>query len=279
MEDMLAAYDRGRHRDAALQLLGMDIETTVLAWLSWSQAVLGYADKARALGLQAIEIATQGGHPFSIAQALQITSFGSFLLGDRQTVLDRTAKNTEYSGAQNIPFWLNVSLPLLGHAHVAMGQSAGGFEEISESLEFGKATGSDYISSLAEMCLAKAHFVMGDLDGANEVIAGVVPYIERNNGKDYFLQASCIQAEVDIARHGAQASEAERLLLETIRIAKECQYRMNELQASRTLARLWQSQGKTHEARDLLAPVYDWFTEGFDTPDLIAAKALLDELK
>ncbi len=72
---------------------------------------------------------------------------------------------------------------------------------------------------------------------------------------------------------------AEICLLDAIKASREPESKTIELRAATSLARLWQSQGKSEEAHDVLAPVYDWFTEGFDTADLKEAKALLDELK
>ena len=73
--------------------------------------------------------------------------------------------------------------------------------------------------------------------------------------------------------------QAESVFLGALEFTRAREAKSSELRATTSLARLWQSQGKTHEAHDLLAPVYDWFTEGFDTADLKDAKALLDELK
>ena len=88
-----------------------------------------------------------------------------------------------------------------------------------------------------------------------------------------------IEARADILRHQGKASKAQDLLLNALEIAREHHYRLDELRTALALARLWKSRGQRKQAFDLLAPVYDWFSEGFDLPDLKEAKALLDQLK
>ena len=91
-------------------------------------------------------------------------------------------------------------------------------------------------------------------------------------------EISRIKGEILCAKDGPDAAEAEECFRKAIEIAHHQQARSLELRAATSLARLWQTQGKAKEARELLALIYAWFTEGFDTPDLIEAKALLDEL-
>jgi len=88
----------------------------------------------------------------------------------------------------------------------------------------------------------------------------------------------CLKGELLIATDPANAAEAEALFQRALDIARAQEAKSFELRAATSLARLWQRQGKHAEARALLAPVYEWFTEGFDTGDLVEAKALLDEL-
>jgi predicted ATPase len=79
--------------------------------------------------------------------------------------------------------------------------------------------------------------------------------------------------------HGASTAEVEAYFERALAIAHGQSAKAFELRAAISLARLWRDQGKRDQARDLLAPVYNWFTEGFDTPDLMDAKALLDQLQ
>jgi predicted ATPase len=94
---------------------------------------------------------------------------------------------------------------------------------------------------------------------------------------DAFLH--CIRGEILLKRDLANTRPAEEAFLTAIAVAQEQKARSFGLRAAMSMARLWRDQGKRDEARDLLAPVYGWFTEGFDTPVLMEAKALLDELR
>ena len=87
-----------------------------------------------------------------------------------------------------------------------------------------------------------------------------------------------MRAEILLAANVGSVAQAESDLLAALEIARSMDAKWPELQAAKRLARLWRSQGKHKEAHDLLAPVYNWFTEGFDTRDMVEAKSLLDEL-
>ncbi len=102
--------------------------------------------------------------------------------------------------------------------------------------------------------------------------------MERNKGPWWEAELHRITGELVLARHVDDHAEAEKAFSRALNTARHQQAKSLELRAAMSLARLWQSQGKTAAARDLLAPLYGWFTEGFETSDLMEAKALLDEL-
>ena len=130
----------------------------------------------------------------------------------------------------------------------------------------------------AKILLADAQLVLGDLGATEQIIAEIKSHDIEAFGKSAVPAVLRMEAQTDIARHQAEGSKAEGLLLNALQIAREQNYRLDELRTALALARLWRSQNKVDEARDLLAPVYGWFTEGFDTADLKDAKTLLDEL-
>ena len=100
---------------------------------------------------------------------------------------------------------------------------------------------------------------------------------ETTGHRVYLADVYRMKGEI-LAHAGAEHGDPEHYFLKAIELAQSQQAKSWELRAATSLARLWQSQGKLKEAHDLLAPAYEWFTEGFDTADLIDAKALLDEL-
>ncbi len=115
-------------------------------------------------------------------------------------------------------------------------------------------------------------------EGLTSVDEGLA-FVERTDERFYEAELNRLQGELLLQQSRAQQSEAESCFRKAIEIAQKQEAKSWELRAATSLARLWQGQGKQAEARELLAPVYEWFTEGFDTADLKDAKALLDALQ
>ena len=125
--------------------------------------------------------------------------------------------------------------------------------------------------------LAEAYGNVGQANEGLEILTAASPVVDK--GERYWeAELYRVKGELLLAHSTAQHAEAETNLHQALDVARRQQAKSLELRAAISLARLWQHQGKRAEARALLAPVYGWFTEGFDTADLQEAKALLDEL-
>ena len=118
----------------------------------------------------------------------------------------------------------------------------------------------------------------GDLDNALHLIDEVIAQIERPGWEERLCYAEILRLKGWMLSLKGYLEGTERIFLASLDWARRQQAKSWELRTSTSLARLWHSQGKCRDAHDLLAPVYDWFTEGFDTKDLQEAKALLDEI-
>ena len=127
--------------------------------------------------------------------------------------------------------------------------------------------------------LAEGHGAMGQLDAGHTVLAEALSLVESGGERFYAAELHRLKGELLLQQSSDNAIVAESCFHQAIAIAQNQQAKSFELRAATSLARLWQQQGKRQEAHDLLAPVYGWFTEGFDTADLQDAKALLDELR
>ena len=149
---------------------------------------------------------------------------------------------------------------------------------LRRSIESTDGIGTKNANGWANFHLAEIYLLKGDLESAEEWLRRLHAYVQESGEAIHSSSVHRLAGEIDFARNGAEAVEAESQFQDALRIARKQEYRLIEIRAAVPLARLWQSQGKTTEARDLLAPVYGWFTEGLDTRDLIEAKALLDEL-
>ena len=126
--------------------------------------------------------------------------------------------------------------------------------------------------------LARAHGDLGQLDEARRCIDEATTTMETSKERWCEAEANRIAGEIALMSPERDAAKAEGYFGRALAVARQQQAKSWELRAAMSLARLWRSQGKVQEARELLAPVYGWFTEGFDTRDLKDAKALLEEL-
>ena len=126
--------------------------------------------------------------------------------------------------------------------------------------------------------LAEAMALIGDLDNAQKLTDEVIAQVEHPGWEERFCSAEILRLKGWMLSLQGDLDGAERNFLASLDWARRQQAKMWELRTSTSLARLWLSQGKRQDAYELLAPVYGWFTEGFDTKDLQDAKSLLDEL-
>jgi predicted ATPase len=126
--------------------------------------------------------------------------------------------------------------------------------------------------------LAWAYAVLGRNDDASHTIGEAIATLEKTKERWFAAEASRVAGEIAMRSPEPDAAKAEAHFERALTVARQQQAKSWELRAAMSLAQLWRSQGKVQQARELLAPVYGWFTEGFDTRDLKEAKALLEEL-
>ena len=131
---------------------------------------------------------------------------------------------------------------------------------------------------LYSLLLAEAEAEAGQIDAGLIRLDELLPEIERTGQRWIEAQLNRVRGELLICHKPAETAAAEGAFMRSLAVARRHQTKTFELQAGTSLARLWRDQGKVQQARKLLAPVYGWFTEGFDTRDLKEAKALLEEL-
>jgi predicted ATPase len=141
-----------------------------------------------------------------------------------------------------------------------------------------EATGGKQRSPTFKACLAEGMARTGDLDNAMDLINEIIAQIERPGWEERLYYAETLRLKGWMLSLKGDPEGAERNYLASLDGARRQQAKMWELRTSTSLARLWQSQGKRLDAYELLAPVYGWFTEGFDTKELLDAKSLLAEL-
>jgi predicted ATPase len=180
------------------------------------------------------------------------------------------------SSEHGFPHWLAWGYLHHGWSLVAREQAEKGLTLLEKGLSLLRATGSVVHTPLALLSLAEAYAKIGrSVDGLN-CLAEAAQIIETTEERPY--EAELYRVRGDLLNAIGDGAAAEQNYQQAMAVAQRQSAKLFELQAATNLARLWRDQGKHTEARDLLAPIYGWFTEGFDTPVLQDAKALLDEL-
>ena len=149
---------------------------------------------------------------------------------------------------------------------------------ITSGLAAYAVNGSNNVMPFYLLCLARAYAELGQFDDAWRCIGEAMTAVETTKERWFEAEVHRIAGEIALMAPEPDAAKAEACFERALAVARAQQAKSWELRAAMSMARLWRDQGKRDEARDLLAPVYGWFTEGFDTLDLKEAKALLDEL-
>ena len=147
-----------------------------------------------------------------------------------------------------------------------------------QGLRAQRATGAEISRPYFLTLLADVHGTIGESDSGLKVLNEALALVDTTGERWCEAEIYRLKGELLLQQNSDHQAEAENCFQRAIAIAQNQQAKSWELRAATSLARLWQQQGKHQEAHDLLAPVYNWFTEGFDTADLKDAKALLDEL-
>jgi predicted ATPase len=167
---------------------------------------------------------------------------------------------------------------LRGWALAHQGRVQEGIEQIKHGLRAHRATGAEQARSYYLALLAEAHGMQGEAHAGLTALAEALTLVNTTGERWYEPELYRLKGALLLQQSSDNQTEAEHCFRQAITIAQNQQAKSLELRTTTSVARLWQQQGKRQEAHDLLAPVYGWFTEGFDTADLKDAKALLDEL-
>jgi predicted ATPase len=167
---------------------------------------------------------------------------------------------------------------LRGWALVTQGEGAEGIAQMRQGLATYQATGGGVFRPAYLVLLAEAYANMGQTDEGLSVLAEALAVVEHSEERWWEAELYRVKGELLLRQAVPDEQEAEACLRHAFEVARHQQAKALELRAAMSLTRLWQQQGKRDEARVLLAPIYSWFTEGFDTTDLQEAQALLEKL-
>jgi predicted ATPase len=277
-EQGLRLYNLQRHRTHAALYSGHDPGVCCHMLAALSLWVLGYPDQAVASSQAALALAQQLTHPFSLNIALYWAAVLHHLR--RETSLTRARAEAAMAIATDQGFrqqWAQ-TIPLQGWALATSGHGEEGITQIQQGLAAYQATGSTaerpyYLALLAEVSAQAGQTATG-----LEALAEALATLATSRVRWWAAELYRLRGELLLQHAGAQPGEAEASFQQALTVARHQQAKSLELRAAMSLARLWQRQGKRHAAHELLAPVYGWFTEGFDTADLQEARTLSETL-
>jgi predicted ATPase len=275
LERSLALFEPS-HRRALYALSPVDTNVVGQLWLSQALACLGYLDRARQRREEALTEARQLAHPYTLALAIDLSLWGE--RGERaaDARLPLAEELLALATEHDFPFFRAIGEIHRGWCLSMVGRIAEGISQLTHGLDAYRSTDQLHMQPYFLALLAEAHGRVGQPAEGLKHLSEAVAIAEVTQERDFEAEVRRVRGELLVAV-GDRAA-AEESYVTALAVAQRQSAKLWELRAATSLARLWRDQGKRTEARDLLAPIYGWFTEGFDTPDLKEAKALLGEL-
>jgi predicted ATPase len=179
---------------------------------------------------------------------------------------------------KDAPLWRAVGILMQGCILALTGKAQDALPMLISGISGWRSTGSTFWFPLSFSFLARAYVDVGQFDDAWRCIGEATTATQTTKEAWYEAELNRSVGEIALKSRKADAAKAQEYFERALTVARQQQAKSWELRASMSLARLWRDQGKVQQARELLAPVYGWFTEGFDTRDLKEAKVLLEEL-
>jgi predicted ATPase len=275
LEEALTLYDPISHSSLGHQA-GYHPQVVSQAYLGIVLFCLGFPDQALAWSSAAIAEARRLLHPPFLAVSLTVGAVLLSLVGDDAALDERADELVAVATEQGFPFWRAVGAIYRGWVKVKNGDVEEGMFLLRSGSAAYRATGAEAWMPYFTALLAGACEIAGQIEEALGQLDDALQIVERTGERWFAAELNRHKGQLLLRQGHSEA--AEELYRKALRIAEEQEAKLWELRAAVSLARLRRDQGRHVEARDLLAPVYGWFTEGFDTPDLKEAKAVLDEL-
>jgi predicted ATPase len=277
LEQALRLYNPQQHRALAFQY-AQDPGIAGLCFLALTLWLLGYPDQALAKSRAALALARDVSHPLSLAFALTLIAMLHQLRREGHAAQEQAEAAITLCSEQGFAFWRAMGVIQRGGALIAQGQGEEGMAQMSQGLTAWQATGAKVFESFYLVLLAEAYGQAGQAEAGLAVLAEAFSVRDKTGERFWEAELHRLKGELLLSLSADNQAEAEGCLHQALAVARRQQAKSLELRAATSLSRLWQQQGKRTEAHQLLAEIYGWFTEGFDTADLQDAQALLEEL-
>jgi class 3 adenylate cyclase/predicted ATPase len=273
----VALYDPAAHRSLAM-LFGQDIRAGNLVLRSQALWCLGYPEAALADANYSLEKAREMGEAGSLFVVLCWATVTHFLCGNYTTAEMLADELFTLADEHDAVMWKPVGPLYRGWVFAVTGRASEAIQLITPQIAAYRATGSTGMTPVGLSFLAKSFADLGQTEEAWRCVNEAKSVIETTGETWFEVLVHCIAGEIALKSPQPDVQKAEASFEKALAIARQQQAKSWELRAATSLARLWRDQGKPRQARELLTPVYGWFTEGFNTRNLQEAKALLIKL-
>jgi class 3 adenylate cyclase/predicted ATPase len=273
----LALYDPAEHRALATRF-GQDVRVAAWSYRSLSNWMLGYPEAALTDAERALKDAREIGQAAELMHALYFKSFSLILCGNYAAATAEGKQLTALADEKDSLFWRTSAMFVKGLLMAQTGKTGDAICIIKDAITSCRTIGTTMALPVYSSYLARCYAEDNRLEDAWGCIDQAMTAVEATKERWWEAEIHCISGEIALRSPQPDAAKAEASFERALAVARQQQAKSWELRAAMSLARLWRGQGKRDEAHDLLAPIYGWFTEGFDTLDLKEAKALLDEL-
>jgi class 3 adenylate cyclase/predicted ATPase len=276
-EQGIALYDPQQH-GSYLFSYGNDSGVACRCCAALALWVLGYPDQALERSRAALMLAQERAHPFSLTFALYEAALLHQFRRERPVTLELAERAMRVSTEQGFASWLAPGTIVQGWALSQQGQGEEGIAQMRHGLAAYLATGAELGRPRQLAMLAEAYGRVGQTVEGLAILAEALTAVHKTGGHSYEAELYRLKGELLLQQPAGNGDEAETCFRQALDVAYRQQAKSWELRAALSLSRLWQRQGKRAEAHALLMPIYNWFTEGFDTVDLQEATALIEEL-
>ena len=276
-DQAIALYDPGEHRRLATRF-ATDVRVAILSYRQWALWLLGYPETALADADEALEGAHEIGQAGTLMVALFHAPFLLMLCGNYATAEAIVNDLVSLAEEKDSSHWRAGGMLVRGWVLALTGKASDSIHTLVSGILAWRSRGSTAFLPLFLSHLASVNAELARFDDAWRCIDEATTAVETTNERWCEAELNRIAGTIALKSPMPDATKAEAYFDRALTVARQQQAKSWELRAAMSLARLWRDQGKPQQARELLAPVYGWFTEGFDTRDLKEAKALLEQL-
>jgi predicted ATPase len=277
LEQGIAHYDPLKHR-SHIALFGQNEGVVCLCRAALVLWYLGYPDQALARGIEAFTLAQELAHPASLAYVRYWVAFLYHHLREVEKTQEWADASIAVSTEHGFAYWPPQGMMLQGWVLAERGQVAIGIVRMRQGLVALQATGTDIQRAYSLGLLANAYRQVGQIVEGLATLDEALGAVDKTGGRWGEGELHRLKGELLMRQAGSNAQQVEICFQQALAVARRQQAKSLELRAAMSLCRLWQKKGNQQQARELLAEIYGWFTEGFNSPDLCQARELLEGL-